>query len=50
MEPKDGNLLLGGESLASLLGHGKTSARNSSLFEQSVFPIPSEAKQVWQVG
>jgi predicted transposase YbfD/YdcC len=45
MEPKDGDLLLGGESLASLLGHGTTSARNCSLFERSVFPIPSEAKQ-----
>ncbi len=44
MEPKDGNLLLGGESLASLLGHGRTSARNCSLFERSAFPIPSEAK------
>src|SRR5262245_22027335 len=45
MEPKDGDLLLGGESLASLLGHGKTSARDCSLFERSVFPISSEAKQ-----
>src|SRR3954449_7689349 len=45
MEPKDGDLLLGGESLASLLGHGKTSARDCSLFERSVFPIPSEARQ-----
>src|SRR3954451_17292409 len=44
MEPKDGDLLLGGESLASLLGHGKTSARDCSLFERSVFPVPSEAK------
>src|SRR4051812_26641150 len=47
MEPKDGDLLLGGESLASLLGHGKTSARDCSLFERSVFPIPSEAKHSW---
>src|SRR3982751_3158877 len=45
MEPKDGDLLLGGESLASLLGHGRTSARDCSLSERSVFPIPSEAKQ-----
>src|SRR3954452_9006162 len=45
MEPKDGDLLLGGESLASLLGHGKTSARDCRLFERSVFPISSEAKQ-----
>ena len=33
------------ESLAGLLGHGRTSARDCSLFERSVFPIPSEAKQ-----
>src|SRR4051812_18889485 len=45
MKPKDGDLLLGGESLASLLGHGRTSARNCSLFERSVFPISTEAKQ-----
>src|SRR5512135_637152 len=45
MEPKNGDLLLGGESLASLLGHGETSARDCSLFERSVFPISSEAKQ-----
>src|SRR3954464_7043403 len=45
MEPKDGDLLLGGESLARLLGHGRTSARNCSLFERSVFPISTEAKQ-----
>src|SRR5262245_34023736 len=43
MEPKDGDLLRGGESLAGLLGHGRTSARDCSLFERSVFPIPSEA-------
>src|SRR5512135_999306 len=43
MKPKDGDLLLGGESLARLLGHGRTSARDCSLFERSVFPIPSEA-------
>src|SRR5713101_1694291 len=45
MKPKDGDLLLGGESLASLLGHGRTSARDCSLFERPVFPIPSELKQ-----
>src|SRR5262245_59866100 len=45
MKPKDGDLLLGRESLASLLGHGRTSARDCSLFERSVFPIPSELKQ-----
>ena len=44
-EPKDGDLLLGGESLASLLGHGRTSARNCSLFEQAICPISTEAKQ-----
>ena len=45
MEPQDGDLLLGGESLASLLGHGTTSARDCSLFERAVLPIPSEAEQ-----
>ena len=44
MKPKDGDLLLGGESLASLLGHGRTSARNCSLFERTVCPISTEAK------
>src|SRR5262249_54088960 len=43
MEPQEGHLLLGGESLASLLGPGKTSARNCSLFERAVLPNPSEA-------
>src|SRR5262249_55570699 len=43
IEPQEGHLLLGGESLASLLGPGKTSARNCSLFERAVLPIPSEA-------
>src|SRR5512147_1205999 len=46
MEPKDGDLLLGGESLARLLGHGRTSARDCSLSERSGFPIPSEAKHM----
>jgi hypothetical protein len=46
MKPKDGNLLLGGESFASLLGHGRTSARNCSLFERPVFPISTEAKHL----
>jgi hypothetical protein len=45
MEPQDGDLLLGGESLASFLGHGKTSAQDCSLFERTVLPIPSEAGQ-----
>src|SRR3954470_15890724 len=45
MEPKDGGLLLGTGALPRLLGHGCTSARDCSLFERSVFPIPSEAKQ-----
>src|SRR6516164_187058 len=35
MEPQDGDLLLGGEPLASPLGHGGTSARSCSLFEQT---------------
>src|SRR6516162_9544536 len=46
MEPRDGDLLRGGESLAGLLGHRRTSARDCSLFEWSVFPIPSEAKHL----
>src|SRR4051812_37583625 len=45
MEPKDGGLLLDGESFPSLLGHGRTSARSCSLFEQTVCPISTEAKQ-----
>jgi hypothetical protein len=45
MEPQDGDLLLSGELLARLLGHGRASARDCSLFERSVFPIPSEAGQ-----
>src|SRR5512135_3868480 len=49
MEPKNGDLLRGSESLAGLLGHGRTSARNCSLFERSVFPISTEAKQYRQL-
>src|SRR3954449_4397617 len=45
MEPKDGGLLLDGESFPSLLGHGRASARSCSLFEQTVCPISTEAKQ-----
>src|SRR5262245_2940530 len=45
MEPKDGHLLLGGEALSGLLGHGDASARSCSLFEQTVCPISTEAKQ-----
>ena len=33
-----------GEAIPSFLGHGKTSARDCSLFEQPVCPIPTEAK------
>src|SRR6516162_11961866 len=44
MKSQDGDLLLGGEALASLLGHGTTSARDCSLFERAVLPIPSEAR------
>src|SRR3954454_15421054 len=46
MEPKDGGLLLDGESFPSLLGHGSASARGCSLFEQTACPISTEAKQV----
>src|SRR5205823_4186778 len=44
MEPKDGGLLLDGESFPSLLGHGRPSARGCSLFEQTACPISTEAK------
>jgi hypothetical protein len=46
MEPKDGDLLRDAEAIPSFLGHGKTSARDCSLFERLVLPIPTEAKQV----
>jgi hypothetical protein len=49
MEPKDGDLLRGGESLASFLGHGRTSARSCSLFEQTVCPISTEAKHLYLI-
>src|SRR5271166_6344322 len=45
MEPKDGDLLLSREAIPDFLGHGGTSARNCSLFEQAVCPISTEAKQ-----
>src|SRR4051812_41651082 len=45
MEPKDGGLLLDGESFPGLLGHGRASARGCSLFEQTACPISTEAKQ-----
>src|SRR5271166_2305311 len=45
MEPKDGDLLRDTEAIPSFLGHGKTSARDCSLFERLVLPIPTEAKQ-----
>ena len=44
MEPKDGDLLRDAEAIPSFLGHGKTSARDCSLFERLVLPIPTEAK------
>src|SRR5512135_1196497 len=44
MKLKDGGLLLGTGAFPSLLGHGKTSARDCSLFERFVFPIPTEAE------
>src|SRR5262249_40782352 len=46
MEPKNGDLLLGREALSGLLGHGSTSARSCSLFEQTVCPISTEAKHL----
>jgi hypothetical protein len=46
MEPQDGELLLGREALSGLLGHGSTSARSCSLFEQTVCPISTEARQL----
>src|SRR5262245_23153769 len=45
MESQDGDLLLGGEPLAGLLGHGRTSARDCSLSERVILPIPFEAGQ-----
>src|SRR5512135_3035466 len=45
VEPEDRELLLGGEPLPGLLGHGVASARKCSLFERGVTPFPSEAKQ-----
>src|SRR5271166_3157179 len=45
MKPKYGDLLRGAEAIPSFLGHGKTSARDCSLFERLVLPIPTEAKQ-----
>src|SRR4051794_14803895 len=44
MEPKDGGLLLDGESFPSLLGPGRAFARGCSLFEQTACPISTEAK------
>src|SRR3954463_4911353 len=38
MEPKDGGLLLDGESFPGLLGHGRASAQDCSLFERLVLP------------
>src|SRR3954454_11558569 len=45
VKPQDGHLLLGREALAGLLGHGRISARKCSLFEQTICPISTEAKQ-----
>ena len=45
MEPKNGDLLLSCEAIPDFLGHGKTSARDCSLFERAVCPISTEAKQ-----
>src|SRR3974390_2854290 len=44
MEPKYGDLLRDAEATPSFLGHGKTSARDCSLFERLVLPIPTEEK------
>src|SRR5262249_49780135 len=50
MEPQDGDLLLGREALSGLLGHGSSSARGCSLFEQAVCPISTEARQSGAAG
>jgi hypothetical protein len=50
MKPQDGGLLLDGESFPSLLGHGRISARGCSLFEQTICPISTEAKQLLVTG
>src|SRR5271154_2784987 len=44
MEPKNGDLLLSCEAIPDFLGHGKTSTRDCSLFEQTVCHISTEAK------
>ena len=46
MEPKNGDLLLSCEAIPDFLGHGKTSTRNCSLFEQTVCHISTEAKHL----
>src|SRR5271166_164636 len=50
MEPKYGDLLRDAEAIPSFLGHGKTSARDCSLFERLVPPIPTEAKHLHAVA
>src|SRR5271166_3491103 len=53
MEPKDGDLLRDAEAIPSFLGHGKTSARDCTLFKRLVLPIPTAAKQIdfpaWEI-
>src|SRR5271157_5359174 len=44
VESKNGDLFLGCEPLPGFLGHGETSARNCTLFEQAVCPISTEAR------
>jgi hypothetical protein len=46
MEPKKGDLLLSREAIPDFLGHGRTSTRDCSLFEQTVCPISTEAKHI----
>src|SRR5450755_1515925 len=50
MEPKNGDLLLSCEAIADFLGHGRTSTRDCSLFEQTVCHISTEAKHRYLNG
>src|SRR5512142_1889913 len=46
VKPQNGHLLLRREARPSFLGHGRISARRCSLFEQTICPISTEAKQI----
>ena len=44
VKSKNCDPLLRRETLPDFLGHDQTSARNSTLFERAVWPIPTEAR------